>query len=95
MEALSFSFTFFKMKMIMKDEKEGAGNFPQHDYYTETFYGQYRRNKEISFIVDVDDKNCLAELTVALKLNQGVRQWLYIIAGVLFFGTFFCTSKRK
>jgi len=45
--------------------------------------------------VDVDDKNCLAELTVALKLNQGVRQWPYIIAGVLFFVTFFCTSKRK
>jgi hypothetical protein len=37
----------------------------------------------------------LAELTVVLKLNQGVRQWLYIIAGVLFFGSFFCTSKRK
>jgi hypothetical protein len=30
-----------------------------------------------------------------LKSNQGIRQWLYIIAGVLFFGTFFCTSKRK
>jgi hypothetical protein len=26
---------------------------------------------------------------------KGVRQWLYIIAGVLFFGSFFCTSKRK
>ena len=26
-------------------------------------------------IVDVDDKNYLAELTVALKLNHGVRQW--------------------
>ena len=23
------------------------------------------------------------------------RQWLYIIAGVLFFRSFFCTSKRK
>ena len=43
----------------------------------------------------VDDKNCLAQLTVALKFNQGVRQRLYIVAGVLFFGTFFCTSKRK
>jgi hypothetical protein len=30
-----------------------------------------------------------------LKLNHGVRQWLYIIAGVLFFRSFFCTSKRK
>jgi hypothetical protein len=37
----------------------------------------------------------LAELTVVQKLNQGARQWLYIIAGVLFFGSFFCTSKRK
>jgi hypothetical protein len=54
-----------------------------------------RVKKEFPFIVDADDKNCLAELTVALKLNQGVRQWLYIIAGVLFFGSFFCTSKRK
>ena len=35
-------------------------------------------------IVDVDDKNCLAQLTVVLKLNQGVRQRLYIIVGVLF-----------
>jgi hypothetical protein len=26
----------------------------------------------------------LVELTVVLKLNHGVRQWLYIIAGVLF-----------
>jgi hypothetical protein len=56
---------------------------------------QYQSAKDISIIVDVDDKNCLAESTVALKLNQGVRQWLYIIAGVLFFGSFFCTSKRK
>ena len=59
----------------MKDEKEGAGNFPQAWYYTETFYGKYRENKEASIIVDVDDKNCLVQLTVALKLNQGVRQW--------------------
>jgi len=42
-----------------------------------------------------DDKNWLAQLTVAQKLNHGVRQWPYIIAGVLFFGSFFCTSKRK
>ena len=27
-------------------------------------------NKEITIIVDVDDKNCLAELTIVLKLNQ-------------------------
>ena len=66
------------------DEKEGAGKFLGSSL-----------NKEITIIVDVDDKNCLAQLTVVLKLNQGVRQWLYIIAGVLFFGSFFCTSKRK
>ena len=53
------------------------------------------RQKQISFIVDVDDKNCLAQLTVALVLNQGARQWPYIIAGALFFVTFFCASKRK
>ncbi len=46
-------------------------------------------------MVDVDDKNCLAQFTVALKLNHGVRQRLYIVAGVFFFGSFFCTSKRK
>ena len=65
------------------------------DIITESFYGKYRGNKKTSTIVDVDDKNCLAQLTVVLKFNQGVRQWLYIIAGVLFFRSFFCTSKRK
>jgi len=35
-----------------------------------------RIKKQFSFIVDAEDKNCLAELTVALKPNQGVRQWL-------------------
>jgi len=53
------------------------------------------QKKQISTIVDADYKNCLVQLTVALKPNQGVRQWLYIIAGVLFFRSFFCTSKRK
>ena len=42
------------------------------------------KKKQTTTIVDADDKNCLAQLTVAQKLNQGVRQWLYIIAGVLF-----------
>jgi len=79
----------------MKGEKEGADNSAKVDIITETFYRQYRRNKKTSIIVDAVDKNCLAQLTVAQKLNQGVRQWLYIIAGVLFFGSFFCTSKRK
>jgi len=61
---------------------------------------QYQSAKDISIIVDVDDKNCLAQLTVALKLNHGVRQRLYIVAGALFFYVcyripFFCASKRK
>jgi hypothetical protein len=56
--------------------------------------------KGYSTFVDADDKNCLAELTVALKYNQGVRQWLVpiaivIIAGVFFFRSFFCAIKRK
>ncbi len=79
----------------MKDEKEGAGKFPLVEIIAEINWVSDRLRKQISFIVDVDDKNCLAQLTVVLKLNHGVRQWLYIIAGVLFFVTFFCTSKRK
>jgi len=51
--------------------------------------------KQITIVVDVDDKNCLAQLTVAMTQNQAVRQWLCIIAGVFFFGTLSCTSKRK
>jgi hypothetical protein len=49
----------------------------------------------ISTIVDVDDKNCLAQLTVALKLNHGVRQWLYIIAGVLSLLLSFAQAKES
>jgi len=40
--------------------------------------------EETSNITDVDDKNCLAQLTVVPNPNHGVRQWLYIIAGVFF-----------
>jgi hypothetical protein len=36
----------------------------------------------------------LAELTVVLKVNHGVRQWLYIIAGVLFFGDFILSLSK-
>ena len=68
----------------MIDEKEGAGKFVK-----------VLKKKAITTIVDVDDKNCLAELTVALKLNHGVRQRLYIVAGLFFFASFFCRSKRK
>ena len=41
------------------------------DIITETFYGKYRGNKKTATIVDVDDKNCLAQLTVVPRLNQG------------------------
>jgi hypothetical protein len=43
--------------------------------YVETSRGNNQSRKQISIIVDADDKNCLAQLTVALKLNHGVRQW--------------------
>ena len=72
------------------DEKEGAGIILK----TDLTKGVSKREIN-TIIVGIDDKNCLAELTVVLEFNQGVRQWPYIIAGVLFFGTFFCTSKRK
>jgi len=58
----------------MMDEKEGAGNFPQAQL--NLFTKKHRGNKQSSIIVDADDKNCLAQLTVALKLNHGVRQRL-------------------
>jgi hypothetical protein len=45
-------------------------------------------------LVDADHKNCLAQLTVAQKLNQGNRQCLYIIAGVLFW-FFFVQAKKN
>jgi hypothetical protein len=32
--------------------------------------------KQFTIIVDADDKNCLVQLTVALKPNQDLRQWL-------------------
>jgi hypothetical protein len=69
---------------------KGAGNV----FRTESILPITMKRK-VPLMVDVGDKNCLAQLTVALKLNHGVRQWLYIIAGVLFFRSFFCTSKRK
>ena len=70
-------------------EKEASKIFWTFFQFTVTI------SEKFEAIVVADDKNCLAELTVALKLNQGVRQRLYIVAGVLFFGSFFCTSKRK
>jgi hypothetical protein len=43
--------------------------------------------------------NCLAELTVVPKLDHGVLQWPYIIAGVLFAAcrqvSFFLLGKQK
>jgi len=44
-------------------------------YKTESSWGNNQSRKQITIIVDADDKNCLAQLTVALKLHQGVRQW--------------------
>ncbi|HEY5773817.1 MAG TPA: hypothetical protein VIS75_14370 [Chitinophagaceae bacterium] len=40
----------------------GAGKFARE--------GEYQLKKEITTIVDADDRNCLAELTVVLKFNQ-------------------------
>ena len=81
---------FFNQNSIQLVGGKGAGKLK-----AEKSLASERVKKQFSFIVDADDKNCFAELTVALKLNHGVRQWLYIIAGVLFFRSFFCTSKRK
>jgi hypothetical protein len=74
---------FFNPNSIQLVGGKGADNFPQGRHYTESFYKKYRGNRKTSTFVDVDDKNCLAQLTVAMKLNHGVRQWLYIIVGVL------------
>jgi hypothetical protein len=41
----------------------------------ETRGGNNQSRRQISIIIDADDKNCLVQLTVAQKLNQGVRQW--------------------
>jgi hypothetical protein len=57
---------FFYPNSIRLVGGKGAGRFMM----TETYCGVYRGDKQISIIVDVDDKNCLAELTVALKFNQ-------------------------
>jgi hypothetical protein len=40
-----------------------------------TSLGNNQSRKQITTIVDVDDKNCLVQLAVAIKPNQGVRQW--------------------
>jgi len=53
-----------------------------------------RVKKQITIIVDVGDNNFLAQLTVALQLNQGVRQRLYIVAGVLFFRDFILSLSK-
>jgi hypothetical protein len=74
-----FRLNSLKCNYLIIDEKEGAGKLK-----AEKSLANDRVKKQFSFIVDADDKNCLAELTVVLKPNQGVRQWLYIIAGVLF-----------
>jgi len=37
-------------------------------------FGKYPGKNKVTIIVDVDDKNCLAQITAVLKLNHGVRQ---------------------
>ena len=74
-----FRLNSLKCNYFIIDEKEGAGKLK-----AEKSLASDRLKKQFSFIVDADDKNCLAQLTVVPRLNQGVRQWLYIIAGVLF-----------
>ena len=70
-------FRLYSLQIMMdykRRKREGAGNFSCADILTESFYKKYRRKRETSTIVDVDDKNCLAQLTVVLNLNHGVRQ---------------------
>jgi len=93
--AVFFVCSLCKCIYPISDEKEGAGNLDHSRYKNGTRLWKVRVKKQITIIVDVDDKNFLAQLTVAVQLNQGVRQRLYIVAGVLFFRSFFCTSKRK
>ena len=57
--------------------------------------GEYQLKRQITTIVDGDDKNCLVQLTVVQKLNQGARRWLYIIAGVLFLVLSFAQKKER
>ena len=65
MEALSFSFALFKnINALWKTKKKALVIHLK-------YLGCIERKRQITSIVDVDDKNCLAELTVALKLNQG------------------------
>ena len=61
---------FFNQNSIQLVGGKGAGKLK-----AEKSLASDRVKKEFSFIVDADDKNCLAQLTVVLKLNQGVRQW--------------------
>ena len=65
-----FRLNSLKCNYFIIDEKEGAGKLK-----AEKSLASDRLKKQFSFIVDADDKNCLAQLTVAQKLNQGVRQW--------------------
>ena len=70
MEALSFSLAFIKVVDVLLQTKKKALEISER-----SICGQYPLSKQISIIVDVDDKNCFVQLTVALKLNLGVRQW--------------------
>ena len=61
---------FFNQNSIQLVGGKGAGKLK-----AEKSLASDRVKKEFSFIVDADDKNCLAQLTVVLKSNHGVRQW--------------------
>jgi hypothetical protein len=92
--AVFFVCSLCKCIYPISDEKEGAGNFDHYRYKNGTRLWKVRVKKQITIIVDVDDKNFLAQLTVALQLNQGVRQRLYIVAGVLFFRDFILSLSK-
>ena len=92
--AVFFVCSLCKCIYPISDEKEGAGNFDHYRYKNGTRLWKVRVKKQITIIVDVDDKNFLAQLTVALQLNQGVRQRLYIVCRCVFL-SFFLLHKQK
>ena len=61
---------FFNLNSSQLVGGKGAGKLK-----AEKSLASDRVKKEFPFIVDADDKNCLSQLTVALMLNHGVRQW--------------------
>ena len=64
--AVFFVCNLQRSKRIKEDEKEGAGN----SILSKTKFVENHSKKQTTTIVDADDKNCLAQLTVVQKLNQ-------------------------